>query len=102
MESRGAPLRLVTHHWSDNMSKGFELYSQIDEAIASGALSEAELWVIGRWPQKIRGKARTFPPCVGEAGRTAASVPCVRHRVEARARRDASGRRAAVRASPAL
>ncbi len=33
----GAALRLVTHHWSDNMSKGFELYARIDEAIASGS-----------------------------------------------------------------
>jgi glycosyltransferase involved in cell wall biosynthesis len=64
----GAALRLVTHHWSDNMSKGFALYAKIDESIASGALSNAELWVIGRWPEQIRWKkARTFPPCVGEA-----------------------------------
>ena len=33
----GPALRLVTHHWSDNMSKGFDLYARIDEAIASGA-----------------------------------------------------------------
>jgi glycosyltransferase involved in cell wall biosynthesis len=64
----GTALRLVTHHWSDNLSKGFALYAQIDEAIASAALLEAELWVIGRWPQQIRWKtARTFSPCVGEA-----------------------------------
>ena len=62
----GRPLRLVTHHWSDNMSKGFDFYQKIDEAIASGALKEAELWVIGRWPAKIAWqRARTFPPCVG-------------------------------------
>ena len=61
-----SPLRLVTHHWSDNMSKGFDLYQDIDEAIAAGALREAELWVIGRWPSKITWqKARTFRPCVG-------------------------------------
>lgn len=64
----GAALRIVTHHWSDNMSKGFELYARIDKAIASGALDGAELWVIGRWPEQIRWKkARTFPPCVGQA-----------------------------------
>jgi hypothetical protein len=64
----GAALRLVTHHWSDNMSKGFALYARIDEAIASGALQDAELWVIGRWPGQIRWKrARTFPPCTGRA-----------------------------------
>jgi len=63
----GIPLRLVTHHWSDNMSKGFGLYAKIDETIASGALQDAELWVIGRWPQRIQWQsARTFPPCVGQ------------------------------------
>jgi len=62
----GGPLRLVTHHWSDNMSKGFDLYAKIDQDIASGALQDAELWVIGRWPAKIRWqRARTYPPCVG-------------------------------------
>jgi hypothetical protein len=64
----GATLRLVTHHWSDNMSKGFELYAKIDEAIASGALPVTELWVIGRWPGQIHWKrAKTFPPCAGPA-----------------------------------
>ena len=63
----GTPLRLVTHHWSDHMSKGFGLYRRIDEAIASGELPDAELWVIGRWPQEIRWqRARTFPPGVGD------------------------------------
>jgi glycosyltransferase involved in cell wall biosynthesis len=63
----GRALRLVTHHWSDNMSKGFELYAKIDEAIASGTLQDAELWIIGRWPAKIRWRrARTYPPCVGQ------------------------------------
>ncbi|HEY5814260.1 MAG TPA: hypothetical protein VIT23_16595 [Terrimicrobiaceae bacterium] len=62
----GGSLRLVTHHWSDNMSKGFELYATIDAAIASRALEDVELWVIGRWPARIRWqKARTYPPCVG-------------------------------------
>jgi glycosyltransferase involved in cell wall biosynthesis len=60
------PLRLVTHHWSDNMSKGFDLYQKIDTELASGELQDVELWVIGRWPAKIEWrKARTFPPCVG-------------------------------------
>jgi glycosyltransferase involved in cell wall biosynthesis len=64
--SRGQPLRLVTHHWSDNMRKGFDLYEKIDMELASGALKDAELWVIGRWPARIAWrKARTFPPCVG-------------------------------------
>jgi glycosyltransferase involved in cell wall biosynthesis len=62
----GARLRLVTHHWSDNMSKGFELYAKIDEVIASGQLRDAEIWVVGRWPEQIRWRsAKTFGPRVG-------------------------------------
>jgi glycosyltransferase involved in cell wall biosynthesis len=62
------PLRLVTHHWSDNWRKGFEVYAEIDALIAAGALDDTELWVIGRWPGELRWKsARTFEPTHGEA-----------------------------------
>ena len=63
-----SPLRLVTHHWSDNMSKGFDLYQDIDEAIAAGALRDTEIWIVGRWPERIRWRsAKTFGPRVGGA-----------------------------------
>jgi len=63
----GHPLRLVTHHWSDNMAKGFDIYQEVDNLIASGDLKGVELWVIGRWPKQIKWKkARTFPPCTGD------------------------------------
>lgn len=62
----GEPLRLVTHHWSDNWMKGFVVYRMIDELIAAGKLPEVELWIIGRWPKEIEWKAaRTFPPASG-------------------------------------
>jgi glycosyltransferase involved in cell wall biosynthesis len=62
------PLRLVTHHWSDNWRKGFKVYQELDALIAGGALPDTELWVIGRWPQELRWKAaRTFEPTHGEA-----------------------------------
>ncbi len=51
------PLRLVTHHWSDNWAKGFKVYEQVDAMIADGALPGVELWVIGRWPQEIAWRA---------------------------------------------
>jgi glycosyltransferase involved in cell wall biosynthesis len=55
--------RLVTHHWSDNWMKGFDVYGQVDELIARGKLPETELWVIGRWPKNVRWQAaRTHPP----------------------------------------
>lgn len=62
------PLRLVTHHWSDNWMKGFKVYEEVDRLIASGELPGVELWVIGRWPAEIQWKAaRTFPAAHGEA-----------------------------------
>ncbi len=58
--------RLVTHHWSDNPSKGFDRYAEIDALIAEGKLPGVELWVIGRWPKSLNWKvACTHPPCTG-------------------------------------
>lgn len=60
------PFRIVTHHWSDNMAKGFDVYAEIDALIAAGKLPGVELWIVGRWPQSISWKAaRTFPACSG-------------------------------------
>lgn len=59
-------LRVVTHHWSDNPLKGFDVYKQLDELIANGKVQDCELWVIGRWPENLQWKsARTFPPTSG-------------------------------------
>jgi glycosyltransferase involved in cell wall biosynthesis len=59
-------MRLVTHHWSDNWRKGFEVYAEIDRLIADGALPGTELWVIGRWPKDLEWRAaRTFGPTHG-------------------------------------
>lgn len=61
-----APLRIVTHHWSDNWAKGFHAYRALDALIADGRLPGVELCVIGRWPAEIEWRAaRTFPPCSG-------------------------------------
>ena len=62
----GGPMRLVTHHWSDNWLKGFSVYQEIDALIAGGSLPGIELWVIGRWPGEIRWRAaRTYGPMAG-------------------------------------
>ncbi len=59
-------VRIVTHHWSDNLSKGFDRYSKLDSLIADGKLPGCELWVIGRWPATIRWRsAKTIGPCTG-------------------------------------
>jgi Glycosyltransferase len=62
------PLRIVTHHWSDNMGKGFDVYAEMDALIANGKLRDVELWIVGRWPSQITWRAaRTFKPCAGHA-----------------------------------
>jgi glycosyltransferase involved in cell wall biosynthesis len=66
--TRDEPMRLVTHHWSDNWSKGFAVYAEIDRLISEGELPNIELWVIGRWPEEIRWRsARTFGAMGGAA-----------------------------------
>jgi glycosyltransferase involved in cell wall biosynthesis len=66
--AEGTPLRLVTHHWSDNWNKGFDIYRDIDALIARSPVRSHELWVIGRWPEELKWKsARTFAPASGAA-----------------------------------
>lgn len=52
----GSAFRVVTHHWSDNMLKGFDVYQELDDAIYSGKIENTELVVIGRWPAEIHWK----------------------------------------------
>jgi glycosyltransferase involved in cell wall biosynthesis len=64
----GEPVRVVTHHWSDNWIKGFDVYREVDDRIAAGDLPGVELHIIGRWPAEIAWKtARTAPAAVGPA-----------------------------------
>lgn len=67
LPKEGEPVRLVTHHWSDNWKKGFDIYRDIDELISARLAGRYELWVIGRWPTELKWKsARTFGPASGE------------------------------------
>lgn len=62
----GEPLRVVTHHWSDNPLKGFDEYEQFDAMIADQQIEGFEFVVIGRWPSSIRWRAaQTRPPMNG-------------------------------------
>ena len=59
-------MHLVTHHWSDNPMKGFDVYQEVDRLIAARELEDVELWVVGRWPAQCEWRAaRTFPPVAG-------------------------------------
>lgn len=63
----GEPMRIVTHHWSDNPLKGFDVYEKVDHLIADGKLPGFALRVIGRWPSGIRWKsAELLGPMTGK------------------------------------
>jgi len=66
LNRQGTRFRIVTHHWSDNWMKGFADYLKVDDAIATGRIPDAELWIVGRWPKNANWKAaRLFPPTTG-------------------------------------
>ena len=66
LPKQGEPLRIVTHHWSDNPLKGFDIYESVDRMISEGRLPGFVLRVIGRWPKSIQWKsAELFGPMTG-------------------------------------
>jgi glycosyltransferase involved in cell wall biosynthesis len=66
LPQKDEPVRIVTHHWSDNPLKGFDIYEMVDRKIAEGELPGFVLRVIGRWPMSIRWRsAELFGPMTG-------------------------------------
>jgi len=64
----GHPLRVVTHHWSDNILKGFDVYEKVDHLIAEGQLTGFQLVVVGQWPSSIQWRsAELHGPCTGRS-----------------------------------
>lgn len=59
-----SPMRLVTHHWSDNWMKGFDIYSKLDRFLADPWMrSLFSFTFIGRWPANLEFKnTRTVGP----------------------------------------
>tara|TARA_Y100000992_G_scaffold301203_1_gene271512 strand:- start:2455 stop:3390 length:936 start_codon:yes stop_codon:yes gene_type:complete len=84
-------IKLVTHHWSDNWLKGFDLYKFIDQNIAG---EEYDFTYVGRYnkdyqPQNTRLVKPLWGPALGEEIRkhdvyvTASRFePCGMHHVE--------------------
>lgn len=63
----GEAVRIVTHHWSDNALKGFDVYEKVDHLIADGKLPGFELRVIGRWPRSVLWRsAELIGPMTGK------------------------------------
>ena len=48
----GEKVRLVTHHWSDNWMKGFDLYTQIDKQLIHNPSADFEFSYIGRYSKE--------------------------------------------------
>ncbi len=58
------PIRLVTHHWSDNWMKGFDLYNALDELV--GQNTKYQFTYIGRYNKDYSPKnIKVIPPLYG-------------------------------------
>ena len=66
---RGGKLRLVTHHWSANLKKGFDIYERLDEMLGAGDWADRIAFTyVGRLPEGFRFRhSRHVEPLAGEA-----------------------------------
>ena len=59
------PLKLVTHHWSDNWMKGFDIYTQIDKYLETN--NDFEFTYVGRYNKDYSPKrTKIVEPIHGE------------------------------------
>jgi len=59
------PIKLVTHHWSDNWMKGFDVYNFLDEVVQKN--DDVEFTYIGRYNNKYSPKkTKIVPPMFGK------------------------------------
>lgn len=66
-KSKNDKLRLVTHHWSDNWMKGFDLYTELDKYIKENPNCGLEFTYIGRYYKDYTpSSTRILPPTFGE------------------------------------
>jgi len=56
-KSKSNKIKLVTHHWSDNWLKGFDLYKKIDEYLIENPESNYEFTYVGRYNSSYSPKA---------------------------------------------
>ena len=62
------PIKLVTHHWSNNYNKGFEIYNALDKFMETDMrFKNIELTYIGRYNDNYKPKnIKLLSPCQGE------------------------------------
>jgi len=61
-------IKIVTHHWSDNLMKGYNFYKYVDELLNNQKYQELfEFTIIGNTPKSIEFKNSTIiPPLSGD------------------------------------
>ena len=66
--TRDGKVRIVTHHWSNNPNKGFDIYARLDRMLRSPEWSERiDFTYIGRVPEGFRFEnARHLEPMNGQ------------------------------------
>ena len=62
------PIKIVTHHWSNNYLKGFEIYNELDRLLGKEEYKELfSLTYIGNYNQKYTPKhIKLYPPTQGK------------------------------------
>lgn len=56
----GRKVNLVTHHWSDNWMKGFDLYTKIDEYLIENPSANFNFTYVGRYYKEYTPKATSI------------------------------------------
>jgi hypothetical protein len=56
-KERDDKIKLVTHHWSDNWMKGFDLYTDIDKYITNNPNTALEFTYVGRYCKEYDPKS---------------------------------------------
>lgn len=64
-----SPLRIVTHHWSDNYLKGHDVYQRLDEFLNDKEIQKHFMFTyIGNYPKKLNYKnTQILSPLSGKA-----------------------------------
>ena len=54
---KNSPFKIGTHHWSDNLAKGFNEYQALDRIIYEKKIRDIEFFIIGNVPAEMQWKA---------------------------------------------
>ena len=72
-------IKIVTHHWSDNLMKGYNFYKYVDELLNNQKYQELfDFTIIGNTPKNIEFINTTvIPPLSGGELANELKKPCI-------------------------